>query len=311
MGGVAGIATLMAVSALPAAATGNNDGPTGHAYAVQADVNVGGGAAEVNVPPVPMAHYPKGADRSVVKLDVPPPAGDLVKVGVLNGKSDFDGRKLVSDASIAKVSLLNDLIYVEVLRAVCTGDSHGLSGYSDIVKVRIKDQEYVVDAQHPLDVNAAGKQVAQGTAGAIHLVAGEQKKDGNTLKVNALHVTTGGPLAPVLRADIVLSQAVCTLPAGGIVTPPSGGNPGGSTTPSAPGSSSSTSTSKSGGAGATSTSGVGPINNASNNGKLANTGVTGVVPMIIGAVVLLGAGTGALLWTRRRRGAASTTGNDS
>jgi hypothetical protein len=33
--------------------------------------------------------------------------------------------------------------------------------------------------------------------------------------------------------------------------------------------------------------------------------------MIIGAVVLLGAGTGALLWTRRRRGVTSTGGSDS
>jgi hypothetical protein len=224
MGGVAAVATLMAVSALPAAAT-DNDGLSGHAYAAKADVNVGAGAATVDVPPVPMAHYPKGADKSVVKAELPPQAGNLVKIGVLNGKSDFDGRKLMSDASIAKVSLLNDLIYADVLRAACTGDSHGLSGYSDIVHLRVKDKSYTVDAQHPLDVNALGDQVKQGTMGAIHIVAGEQQKAGNSLTVNALHVTTGGPLAPVAKADIILSQAVCTLPKGGIVTPPSSSNP--------------------------------------------------------------------------------------
>jgi LPXTG-motif cell wall-anchored protein len=311
MGGVAGIATLVAVSALPAAATGNDDGPVGHAFAAQADVNVLGGA-EVHVPALPMAHYPKGADKSVVAVNVPPLTGDLIKVNVLNGKSELGGGKLVSDASIADIHLLHDLIYVDVLKAVCTADGQGLSGYSDIVHVRIKDKSYTVDGKHPLDVDALGNQVP---GGIIQIRADEEKRDGNKLTVNALHVHVGGLLAAqnVGVADIVLSQAECALPAGGVVVPPpTGPNPGGgSTPPGSSGGSGSTTTSNNGSAGAPSTSAVGPINNASNNGKLANTGVTGVVPLIIGAVVLLGAGTGALLWTRRRRAAAGSSGSEN
>jgi LPXTG-motif cell wall-anchored protein len=305
MGGVAGIATLVAVSAVPAAATGNSDGPTGSAFAAKAEVTALN-AVKLDVPPLPAAHYPKGADKSVIKAELLPPNGDIVTAKILNAASDLQGGKLGSQASIADVRALHGLLEAQLIEANCSGDGSGVHGDSRLVHVKINGKELTVDAKHPLDVDTLGNAVP---GGIIKLRADEQIKDGNSLIVNALHVTVGGQVKDLANADVILSQAKCSLGNGaGIVTPPTSSKPGGPTTgTSAPGGSTSAgpTTSKSGGAGATSTS-PGGVNNASNKGPLANTGVSGIVPMIIGAAVLLGAGAGALLWTRRRRGAAST-----
>jgi LPXTG-motif cell wall-anchored protein len=286
MGGVAGIATLVAVSAVPAAATGNSDGPSGSAFAAKAEVTALN-AVKVDVPPLPAAHYPKGADKSVIKAELLPPNGDIVTAKILNAASDLHGGKLGSQASIADVRALHGLLEAQLIEANCSGDGSGVHGDSRLVHVKINGKELTVDAKHPVDVDAAGNAVP---GGIIKLRADEEIKDGNTLTVNALHVTVGGQVKDLARADVILSQAKCSLGNGaGIATPPtSKPNP---------------TSSKSGGAPVTSGPGVG---NTANQGQLANTGASGIVPMIIGAAVLLGAGTGALFWTRRRRGATAT-----
>src|SRR5437764_89243 len=137
MGGVAGIATLVAVSAVPAAATGNTDGPTGSAFAAKAEVTALN-AIKLDVPELPLAHYPKGADKSVVKGDIPPVTGDVVSFKVLNGASNLDAGKLASEASLADVKVLKDVIHVEVLKADCTADATGLHGSSVITRLTVK-----------------------------------------------------------------------------------------------------------------------------------------------------------------------------
>jgi LPXTG-motif cell wall-anchored protein len=303
LGGAAGIVTLAAVSAVPAAATDNPQGPTGSAFAASADVTALN-AVKVNLPPLPAAHYPKGGDESVVKATVLPPNGDIASAKVLNAASELQGGKLNSQASIADVRALHGLIEAQLIEAGCTGDPSGVRGDARLVHVKVNGKEQTVDAQHPVDVDALGNAVP---GGIIKLRANEQIKDGNGLTVNALHVTVGGAVAGLAKADVVLSQAKCSFPKGAVV-PPTSTKPGGPTTStSKPGGGSSPTSSHAGG-GAPTSGGPG-VGNAANKGNLANTGTNGVVPMVIGGVALLAAGGGALYWTRRRRAVTPSSGD--
>lgn len=287
---VAGTAALTALTAPFAAATG---GPTGSAFAVSVQAKALN-AASVSVGPAPLATYPAGDDKSVVKVDLAK-AGVLAKV--VNASSDVKGSKLVSTASVAEVDVLG-ILKAKIVEATCTSDGKTVTGKSTLAEVTLMGHKVDVSARAKVDV-----------AGLATVSVDEQitGADGS-LTVNALHVSFGGQLKNLAQGDIIVSQAKCSKTAGGdggpaTTAPNAGGGGKDEETPSNPTSAPASTTPGSGsgsdsGSGSGDNGGVTPV---ANEDDLANTGATGILPLAIGGVALVGGGAGAFWYARRKR----------
>ncbi|WP_156755288.1 choice-of-anchor P family protein [Actinokineospora pegani] len=300
---IAGSAALTALTAPLAVAEG---GPKGSAFALSIQAQ-GLGVAQVQLGPVPQATYPAGGDKSLVKAD-------LDKLGVhakvINAESTLTGGVLTSAASIADVDLMG-ILKAEVVSATCTTEGGKTTGKSTLAGVTLLG--------HKIDVAARGK---INVADLATVVLDEQvtAEDG-TLTVNALRVSfLGGKLKQLGAGEIILSQATCSGGTGNgggggdddtnpTTTPTTtkgdtpdtdgpGDTPDSTDTPSSTDPSTTTAPGDGSGAPTTSTPAITPV---ANDGDLASTGASGILPMTLGGVALLGAGAGAFWYSRRKR----------
>lgn len=294
-----GAVAMTAVSTAPAAMA--DEGPTGSAYALSVETTLLDKPL-IKIDPRPTAAYPKGASESLVKVG--PNLAGLVTANVLNASANLDGRTLTSAASIADIKVGN-ILTAKVVTSECTSDGTTATGKSSIAELTVLGKKIDVSLTGDIDV-----------LGAASVRLNEQVREGNTLTVNAVHVRIGGLVKGVTSADIVLSQAKCSvLGSGGPSTPTSTATSTTTTTtatatqtsssaPSEPASSTTTSPIASG----NSTTAAG-VDTVADDSDLAETGVSGVLPISIAGLLLVGAGVGAVLFTRRRRAAAAS--NDS
>ena len=282
----------------PALATG----PTGSAFAISVQATLLD-SIKAGVGPLPKAAYPAGADKSVVSVSVL--KDNLAKARVLNASSAHAGGTLTSKASIAEVSALG-IIEAKLVTAECTSVNGVATGSSKLVDVKVGGVK--------IDVDTPQNTVKVGDLIQVHL--NEQVYADGKLTVNALRVSVGGKVGGVARADVILSQAVCSGKQSDDGGDNGGGNPPTTTTPApttAPGD---------GGDHPTTTPapGDGGDNGGDNGGEpapgdtpgitpvageddLADTGVSAVVPLSIGGLALLAGGGAALYFVRRRAGA--------
>jgi hypothetical protein len=295
--GFAGTVALTAMMTAPQALA--DEGPTGSAYALSVRTTLLN-APLVKIDPAPTAAYPQGADESVAKVG--PNLAGLVTAKVLNASSNVKSGSLTSAASLAEVVVRN-ILSAKVVTAECQAGKKGLTGKSSIAELTVLGQKIDVEATADIDV-----------LGVATVKINEQVRQGNTLTVNAVHVTVGGPVGGITSADVVLSQAKCSADtSGGPDTPP-----GTSTTAAQPaeseGPAPTTGASESDHP-ATTTSGSagdaqGGVTPVADSGDLAETGVSAIVPIAIGGLVLLVGGGAAIYFTRRGRMAASSPSDD-
>ena len=300
--GLAGSVALCGFAALPAAATEDHD-VHGSAYALSVDAKVLGNTLPVKIGPMPVAKYPPGSEKSVVRIDgvSQPP---LLKSGILNASSLFQNGKLTSVGSIADLEVAG-LVKAKVIEAKCVLDEKGARGETTLVDVEI--------AGVKIQAKPGGPQDYQLLDGAVSVVVNEQVRDGDKLKVNALHVKVTKGLKDVLFLDAIFGNAVCAgrvdggePPTSTTVPPttptqPTTTSPAPPTTPTSGPTNPPTTTS---GAGSLPNPGDGsgkPPASEADHKRLANTGVGTWLPWAIGiAVVLLGGGGYALYWVRKR-----------
>lgn len=290
--GLAGLATVAFVTtASPAVA---DEHPLGSAYALSVRTTLLNKPL-VKVDPLPAAAYPKGGDESVV--EVGPNLGGRVSAKVLSASSSRKKGVLASNASIAEVAV-RDILSAKVVTAECKAGREGITGKSSVAELTVLGQK--IDVRTTTDVNVLG---------VARVRINEQARHGDTLTVNAVHVTIGGLVRGVTSADIVLSQAKCS--ARGADEPES--PPTTSTTPtdtSAPEEPSPTTSISEPTVPETTSSEAGgqaDISPAADNGDLAETGVSAIVPISIGGLVFLLAGAGTVLYARRGRAGANAS----
>ncbi|MFC7615905.1 choice-of-anchor P family protein [Actinokineospora soli] len=279
----------------PALATG----PTGSAFAISVQATLLN-SLQAGVGPLPAAAYPAGADKSVVSLAVL--KDTLAKARVLNASSSLAGGTLTSKASIAEVSALG-LIEAKLVTAECTSVNGVATGSAKLVDVKVGGTK--------IEVGAPSTSIKVSDIVQVHV--NEQVYANGKLTVNAVRVSVGGKVGGVARADVILSQAVCS---GGKPDDGDGGDNGGTptTTPApttAPGDGGTTTTpapttapgdgGDNGGTptapGGGDTPGITPV---AGEEDLADTGVSAVVPLSIGGLALLAGGGAALYYVRRR-----------
>lgn len=290
--GLVGVAALTAVLTAPAAVA--DKGPAGSAYALSVTTTLLDKPL-VKIAPRPTAVYPRGGTDSLV--EVGPNAAGLVTANVLNASSVLNGRTLVSEASVAEVTVKN-ILSASVVEAECVAGPSGVTGKSTIADLTVLGQKIDVTVTGEVDV-----------LGVAKVRVNEQIRKNGTLTVNAVHVIVGGPVGNVTSADIVLSQAKCAW-AGGTVptTPPTTTKPS-TTTTTPPGGTTQPPTSSTEPTGSTTPDDSGPttptqgIQKTANDDDLAETGASGVLPISLAGLTLLAAGGTALLVTRRRRAA--------
>lgn len=293
--GLAGTIALAAVITAPPALAGESS--TGSAYALSVRTALLESPL-VKVDPIPTAAYPKGADKSVATVG--PNLAGLVSAKVLNATSDVRGDLLTSRASLAEVVVRN-VLRAKVVTAKCQAGENGLTGRSSIAELTVLGQK--VDVTAKADINVLGVATVK---------LNEQVTRGDTLTVNAVHVTIGGTIRGITSADIVLSQAKCSAKGADTPTTPPGPTqttseptqpeqPGPTTPTSKPDEPTTTATS--------SDSAQGGIEPAAGTGNLAETGVSSVAPLLIGGCVLI-AGGGVAFYLSRRRSAVKVTPND-
>lgn len=262
-----GAAALAALTATPAAAADDHDGPTGSAFALSARTTLLDSPL-VEVGPRPTASYPEGADESVAEV-----GPGLVSARALNAASDVHRGVLTSRASIAE-AVVRDILSATVVAAECEAGPDGLTGESSVADLTVLGQRIDVATTEEIDV-----------LGVATVRINEQIRTGDTLTVNAVHVTVGGPVRGITAADIVLSQAKCTA---GRTTPPTTTT---TTTTTEPDDRSDT----------PGTAGQGGVTPAADEDVLARTGVSAALPLAIGGLLLLAGGLTAVLLARRRR----------
>jgi hypothetical protein len=293
--GFAGAVALTATMSAPLAVA--DESPAGSAYALSVRTTLLN-APLVKIDPLPTAAYPKGADESIAKVG--PNLAGLVSAKVLSASSDVKSGSLTSVASLADV-VVRDILSAKVVTAECQASKKGLTGKSSIAELTVLGQKIDVNATADIDV-----------LGVATVKINEQVRHGNTLTVNAVHVTVGGPVRGITSADVVLSQAKCSGTAGGPETPPT------STTTTQPseseGPAPTTGTSEPDHP-ATTTSGSagdaqGDVTPVADSGDLAETGVSAIIPIAIGGLLLLMGGAAAIYYTRRSRTAASSPSED-
>lgn len=297
----AAAAALAIVSA--AAPAFADEAPSGSAYALSVRAELLD-APLVKIDPVPKVAFPRGDDKSVAKIG--PTAGDLVTAKLLNASSGKAQNALTSNASLAEVTV-KDILHAELVTADCTAaGTNGATGKSSIAKLTVLG--------HSIDL-ATAPNTKIDVVGVATVTINEQVRQGSALTVNAVHVTVGGAIHGVTKADIVLAQARCVAgnPSTETSTPTSTTVSTTNTiptTPTVPTTNTTPTTTPADNSssvivgGNDSGNGPGGIDNAADSSDLAETGVSGVLPLMIGAVVLLAAGGGALVYTRRKRGTA-------
>jgi hypothetical protein len=316
-GGIAGIAALTLLAAAPGAAA---TAACGSAQVINANAEALG-ALKLDLS-TPKVSYPAGGKDSLVNLTLGKDP-KLAKLSLVDAYSNVKNGSLHSESDVVNVDLLG-LIHVDVLKADCTSNDNGVTGASEIAGVTIggkpigKDVlDAKITANNPLPLNNMLTSLLTPLVGnAVKITFDEHVRNGDMLTVNALHVhidTALLGLPALAKSDIIVSQAVCSVgevPGGGGGQPTSTTQPTGpTTTTSAPTGTTTapTSTMTTGGS-ATSTTAP-AVANASDNKNLPFTGVAGIAPMIIGAVVLVAAGAGLFLFTRRRAARAGGGGN--
>jgi LPXTG-motif cell wall-anchored protein len=291
---VGGIATTVALAGMSAGTAFAADGnESASAYAVRADATLLN-SVTAGLPTQGKVVYSKGKgdSRTLLPVDSKP-----LKAHVLNTSAEKQGGKLTSKAEVLDLDALDGIVKAHLITADCTedanGEQHGNTQLVDAFAAGVK-----LSPNNPNSINLLG--------GTVEVRVNEQIKDSKTgvLTVNALHIIVSGVLHDFARVDMIISQAKCSanekageplpgdddnLPIGLPKNPPP-------TTTSKPATSTPTSVSSSvTAAPSSSTPAAAP--------KLPNTGAN-VAWLAGGAVVLLGAGTGALWWTRRRNAAS-------
>jgi hypothetical protein len=289
---LAGVAALAAVLTAPQAVAAK--GPAGSAYALSVTTTLLDRPL-AKIDPRPLAVYPRGGGDSVA--EVGPNAAGLVTANALNASSLLKGRTLVSEASIADVTVKN-ILSASVISADCAAGPSGLKGKSSIADLTVLGQKIDVTAPVPGEIDVLG---------IAKVRVNEQIRKGDTITVNAVHVIVGGPVGNITSADIVLSQAKCTR--AGTTQPPTTTTttpPGGTTEPTEPPSEttepSEPTDTTSDDATPTSSSTQG-ITKTSNDQDLAETGASGILPISLTGLALLAAGGTAMVITKRRRAA--------
>lgn len=291
--GLTAVAALTAVLAAPAAAEATaataDKGPTGSAYALSVATTLLDRPL-VTIDPRPTAAYPRGGSDSLVKVG--PNLAGLVTANALNASAGLKGRTLTSAASIADV-VVNDLLSAKLISAECTATGRSVAGTSSIADLVVLGQK--IDVSVPGDIDVLG-------VATVRL--DEQVRSGDTLTVNAVHVTIGGPVRGITSADIVLAQAKCTGMGAGQTTPPTTPPTSTTTTTKPP----VTSTTKPHPSTtephpSTTSSGAHGIRKTANGDDLAQTGAGGILPISLAGLVLLAGGGAAMFIARRRRAA--------
>jgi len=279
---VTGAVAVAALSASPAAAAGSQ---TGSAFAVSVQATVLN-AVGVDIAALPKATYPAGQDKSVVKIDLPTNLPGHAKL--LNAASEVKGGVLTGAASIADVDLLG-LVKAKLVAATCVADGKTVTGESKLADVWVAGQR--------IDVAVTGK---ISVSDLVTVWVNEQVRSGDTLTVNALRVSVGGPIANVGKADVTLAQAKCAGPTGhdgggsSTTSATATTTPAGSTTPGTPSSVTATST-------PSGDSSVSVPPGSGDGGDLPDTGASAVLPLSLAGVALISAGGFALWWVRRAR----------
>jgi LPXTG-motif cell wall-anchored protein len=276
---VGGVATTVALAALSAGTAFADADVTGSAYAVRVDATLLD-ALTIKVDPQPNVVYRngKGGSKSVATLDTA-----VVKAGILNAASDLQGGKFASEASAAKVDVLNGLIKASLIQSQCRTDQDGVHASAQLVDA--------VAAGVQLKVDLPDQRITLAD-GAVEVRLNEQIKGADgSVTVNALHVIVAKAVQNIAKADVILSQSVC--PSAASLGLPPVGSPTSTSKPV-------TSPTKSTPAGPTTTA-TRPSAPGSGE-KLPNTGAN-VGWLIGGAVVLVAAGGGSLYWARRRSAA--------
>lgn len=281
---VGGVATTMALVALSTGTAFADADDSGTAYAARVDATLlNTVTAKLAPQPVASYHDGKGSTKSVDTIQTPQLKADLLEVF-----SDHKEGKLFTEAHASVVDVLG-LVKATLIQSTCTDDQDGVHGDSKFVEASALGIK--LDPKLPQKIELLG--------GAVTVLTHEQIKDADgSLTINALHVIISTPLKDIAggiaRANVVVSQAKCAAnhsaaEAGGD-TPPAVGLP----PVVAPSSSAAAPSSKA----PTSVTPTAP-SSAVARPKLPNTGAD-VTWLAGGAVLLLGAGAGALWWTRRR-----------
>jgi LPXTG-motif cell wall-anchored protein len=290
--GLVGVAALTAVLVAPPA--GAAKGPAGSAYALSVATTLLHQPV-VKIDPVPTAVYPRGATESLV--EVGPNLAGLVTANALNASATLKGRTQHSAASIADV-VVKDILSATVISAECSSNGKTLTGEASVADLTVLGQK--------VDTSIAG--AADGVIDVLGLATvriNEQIRKGDSLTVNAVHVTIGGPVGGIANADIVLSQAKCATFDGG-TQPPTTTTTTTTTRPTQPPTSTTrptTTTTSNTTRPTTKTSTTAPsgIDKVSDDSDLAQTGVSAAVPISLAGLVLLAAGGVTMLIARRRR----------
>lgn len=282
--GLVGVAALTAVLAAPPALAAK--GPSGSAYALSVATTLLNQPL-VKIDPVPTAAYPRGANESLV--EVGPNLAGLVTANALNASATLKGRTQHSAASIADV-VVKDILSATVISAECASNGKNLTGDAGVADLTVLGQKLDTSIEGDIDV-----------LGIATVRINEQIRKGDSLTVNAVHVTIGGPVGGIASADIVLSQAKCATFGGGTTEPPTTTTT--TTRPTEPPTSTTTPTTTSDTTKPTSTSTTDPggIDKVSDDSDLAETGVSAAVPISLAGLVLLAAGGATMLIARRRR----------
>jgi LPXTG-motif cell wall-anchored protein len=286
--GLVGVAALTAVLAAPPALAAK--GPSGSAYALSVATTLLHQPL-VKIDPVPTAMYPRGANESLAQVG--PNLAGLVTANVLNASATLKGRTQHSAASIADV-VVKDILSATVISAECTSSGKDVTGSASVADLTVLGQKVDTSIDGHIDV-----------LGIATVRINEQIRKGDSLTVNAVHVTIGGPVHGIAAADIVLSQAKCATFDGGTTQPPTTTTTTTTTTrPTQPPTSTTRPTTTSDTTKPTTTTSPADatgIDKVSDDSDLAETGVSAAVPISLAGLVLLAAGGAVMLIARRRR----------
>jgi LPXTG-motif cell wall-anchored protein len=187
---------------------------------------------------------------------------------------------------------VKDILSATVISAECTSSGKDVTGSAGVADLTVLGQKVDTSIDGDIDV-----------LGIATVRINEQIRKGDTLTVNAVHVTIGGPVHGIAAADIVLSQAKCATFDGGTTQPPTTTTTT-TTRPTQPPTSTTRPTTTSDTTKPTTTTsstGATGIDKVSDDSDLAETGVSAAVPISLAGLVLLAAGGAVMLIARRRR----------
>lgn len=149
-------------------------------------------------------------DASVATVNAPAPLA--IALGLLTSGVAGSGEMTVASAStLALNSNVAGLLRVRAgvlqstAKAVCADGAATLTGSSVVADLMIQDQPIVVTGEPNQTIELAG---------LARIVINEQVASGGRLIVNALHLTVGGPLAGLVRADVVIASSEAGITCG-------------------------------------------------------------------------------------------------